>query len=74
MDSTGKTKDPVYDARSRIMAAARWGDDAAATEARRDLTAAVLARRIREALAAEPVMTADHRAELIQLLQRGGRA
>lgn len=67
------TKDPVWDARSRLALATKWKNPAAATQAKRDLTAAVLARRIHEALAKEPHITAAQRKELARLLRDGAK-
>jgi hypothetical protein len=66
--ATNPTVDPVHEARARVAIACRNHNLDAATKARRDLTAAVLARRIREALDAQPAMTSDHRAYLTRLL------
>lgn len=62
--------DPVLTARSRVALATRHGNIEAATAARRDLTAAKLARAIDEALAAEPALTQERRFELA--LRLGG--
>lgn len=69
--SVTQSKDPVWDARSRVAVADRYHNVAAATAARRDLHAAKLERRIRETLAASPAITADHRRALAQLLLDG---
>ncbi len=57
-------KDPLYSARSRLGNAVRFGDQDAARGARRDLTAATLARHIDKALTARPALTDDQRAAL----------
>lgn len=56
--------DPVLAARSRVALATRHGNTEAATAARRELTAAKLARAIEEALAAEPALAPERRSEL----------
>lgn len=64
--------DPVLSARSRVALAIRHGNAEAATAARRELTAAKLARAIDEALAAHPAVTPERRSELA--LRLGGRS
>lgn len=68
------SRDPVYAARSRLAVATRRRDTPAADEARRDLHAAMLERRIRATLAASPPISADQRAQLAQLLRGGETA
>lgn len=62
------TSDPLFLARSRVATAVRQHDAAAERAARRDLTAARLARRIQEALNATPALTADQRTALARML------
>lgn len=62
------TADPLFRARSRVATAVRQRDPVAERNARRDLNAARLARRIQEALNATPALTPDQRATLARML------
>lgn len=55
--------------RARLANAVRRGDDAAATESRRDLKAARLEDHIRKTVDEAPPLTDEQRARLAQLLQ-----
>ena len=65
--------DPVLSAGGRVAYASRgeWsGEPERLVEARRDLTASLLERHIRQAVAADPPMTAVQREQLALLLLR----
>lgn len=74
MPTPQSTHDPVHVSRSRLAVATRRGDVAAATEARRDMKAGMLARRIQEAIDSAPPLTDAQRAQLSRLLLAGGAA
>lgn len=66
--------DPVRRARSTLANAhKRDANPARIAEARRALTAAKLERAIMEALAADPAITLERRAELVQVLAGDAR-
>lgn len=69
------TTDPIMLARNRLAGLHNRPvlDHEAITEARRNLTYAKVERSVKEALAAEPAMTADQRAALVALLVDGAR-
>lgn len=65
--------DPVHHHRSRVAAAVRGRRPADADAARRDLTAALCERAIRQALTAEHPPTPEQRQYLAALLSGGAR-
>lgn len=62
---------PVLKARSRLAIATRYGDSAAAHEARRDLAAAKIEAVIRKVTADSPALTGEQATHLAGLLLEG---
>lgn len=62
---------PVFDARSRLATATRYGNSPAVEEARRDLAAAKIEVVIRKATTDSPALTAEQATHLADLLLEG---